>query len=81
MARFIFNIADSKVPGVEPVEADFETAEQARQEAIAVLASLAKEGLPDGNAHDFSAVVIDAAGTPIFEAVLSLRARWLTPQG
>ena len=51
-----------------------------RKEAIALLASLAHEVLPDGDAHDFGATVTDAGGRPLFRATLSLRAEWLDGQ-
>jgi hypothetical protein len=53
------------------------TSEEARIEAIRVLVGLAADALPDGNTHDFAVVVSSEDDARIFEATLSLRARWL----
>jgi hypothetical protein len=77
MAIFTFQIEDSKSPSYGPVLVEFDDINQVRDEAIAVLAGLAKDALPDGDAHDFTAIVRDSNGVALFEATLSLRSRWL----
>lgn len=80
MKTFTFRLHDSKKPSFEPMSLELHSKEAARREAISSLMGLASDALPDGNTHDFSVVVADEAGEPLFEAALSLRARWLTPE-
>lgn len=77
MPIFTFIIRDSAAPARDPIQVELDSREHAREEAIATLAGLAKDVLPNGDQHDFSARVMDEAGTSIFEAQLSLRGHWL----
>ncbi|WP_375457382.1 DUF6894 family protein [uncultured Methylobacterium sp.] len=77
MPRYFFDIADQG-RGEPDTDGSIHTdAEEARKEAICTLAHMAKDELPDGNAHDFTASVRDESGKVFFRAALSLRAEWL----
>jgi hypothetical protein len=52
--------------------------EHARKEAIATLAQLANDKLPDGDNHTFRANVRDETDKRIYEAVLTLTSGWVT---
>ena len=77
MARFSFSITESTKPSLAPTVLELPTSEEARIEAIRVLVGLAADAFPDGNTHDFAVVVSNEEDARIFEATLSLRARWL----
>ena len=80
MPLFHFDVIDSKETPGGPLDVDLPDVAEARKQAIGLLAALAHEALPDGNMHDFRATVSTVEGKPVFEAVLSLRARWLIPE-
>jgi hypothetical protein len=76
----MFDVTDSKQAKREPIEIEISDRREARQEVIALLAGMAHEALPDGDDHEFSAVISDESGTKLFEASLRLKARWLVPE-
>jgi hypothetical protein len=76
--NFRFYIEDSAEIASNPIDVDLANATEARTESIKLLAAIAHDVLPDGNRHDFAVRVNDASDVPLFEATLSLRARWLT---
>lgn len=78
MPNFRFYVADSSESARSPIDVDLPSATEARIEAIKVLAEIAYDILPDGNLHDFVVRVTHGVDVPLFEATLSLRARWLT---
>jgi hypothetical protein len=76
--RYYFDIND----GVRDLRDDegvtLNDKECARKEAIATLAQLANEILPDGNNHTFTANVRDETNEPIYEATLALKSGWVS---
>lgn len=78
MPRFFFDIDD----GVKSYEGDdagveLADAEVARREAIATLAEVAVEVLPDGDRHSLKARVRDESERLIYEATLTLDGGWV----
>lgn len=77
MPRYFFDIADQGRGGSDTEGSVHAGPHEARQEAIATIAHMAKDELPDGNSHDFTASVRDESGKVFFKAALSLRAEWV----
>ena len=54
---------------------------EARDQAIALLPDLARAGLPDGDHHEYTAIVRCRDGRMRYEAKLSFRGGWIEPPG
>jgi hypothetical protein len=77
MPRFYFDINDGHRLTHDDKGQHFASREQARVAAIAVLPDIARDEIANGDTRVFSVQVRDDAGGTIFEASLSLQARWL----
>lgn len=77
MAVYRFQTHDSKEPDSPASSLEMSDPEAARLQAIRALVEMARDVLPDGNAHEFTVMVRDARDKPMFEASLTLKARWL----
>ena len=77
MPRYFFDITDQGEGGRDDDGSVHESPQAARKEAIGTLAHMAKDELPDGNAHDFTASIRDEDGKVLFRATLLLRAEWV----
>jgi len=77
MALYFFDTNDGEDRRIDEDGTDFPTKDDARRAAISLLPSLACEELPDSNESLFVVSVRDAAGRSLFEASLTIKARWL----
>lgn len=77
MALYFFDTNDGDVVARDADGLDIPDEARIRAEAIAALADMARDRLPDGDAHVFSVKVRDASGRHIFHATLTLVAEWL----
>ena len=77
MPLFYFDINDGDCLIRDDEGTDLVDSRAARNEAIGVLPSIAKDELPDGDRRDFVSEVRDASGRVIFRATLSLTTEWL----
>ncbi len=77
MARYYFDIDDGDVATEDDDGTELDGLSEARNHAIAVLPSLARDVLPDGDRREFRVTLRDANGRSIFRASLSFRADWL----
>lgn len=76
MALFFFDIDDGKYSTIDPEGMEFADREAARHAAVAALAGIARDELPNGENCSFKAVIRDSAGRAIFEARLEFTSRW-----
>ena len=79
MPRFFFDLYDGDELARDTEGFELQP-EEARKQAIASLAEIAQDEMPDGDERDFTVRVRDEDGHVIFEATLSLRAHWVTDQ-
>jgi hypothetical protein len=77
MPKYFFDIHDGEHATVDNAGIDCADRKQVRSEAIQALPDIARDILPDGDNHSFSVRVRDDAGRYVFEASLTLIARWL----
>ena len=79
MPRYFFDIDDGTRQTRDDTGFDLPDLQTARDEALAVLPSLARDEIPDGDEHVLTVHVRDAEGQPIFRASLSLSSQWFVP--
>ena len=76
MALYFFDVTDDgAVNHVEPLGTDMPKADVA-EEAVAMIASIASDRLPDGMSRVFAVSVRDEHDAVVFKASLSLVAGW-----
>jgi hypothetical protein len=74
---FDFNDDDDRVPSApDTMGTDLPSLALVPEEAVAVLANIARDRLPDGNSRVFSASVRNEEGLVIFTASLTLKSGW-----
>lgn len=72
MPRFWFDFEDGGPPTIDEDGMDFATAEVAAEEAVAALASLAKDIIPRAGPHkDIAVNMRDEAAQDVFRATIS----------
>jgi hypothetical protein len=69
--RFFFDVYDGETTTVDGSGLELADLHTARQEAVAALAGIAKDALPDGVRRDFFIEVRDASGRKRLRASLS----------
>ena len=77
MPLFYFDIYDDGKLARDEFGVELDSLYEAREQAIALLPDLARDGLPDGDSHDFTAVVRCTGGRVRYEATLSFRGNWV----
>lgn len=77
MPRYFFDIFDGDVLSPDDTGMDCESDLHARDQAIDALPDMAREELPDGAQRTMWVKIRDGTGSPIFEASLELKSRWL----
>ncbi len=77
MALFFFDTSDGEDRRIDEDGTEFPCKDDARRAAISLLPTLACEELPDTNEGSFEVNVRDEAGSYLFRASLTLKARWL----
>ena len=78
MSRYFFDTDDGEQADQDKIGISFSNADLARAEALRALTDMARDVMPDGNERRFSVHVRDREGNGIFEAKLTLRAKWLS---
>jgi hypothetical protein len=73
---FDFNDDDRAPSAPDSMGTDLPSLEWIPEEAVAALANIAKDQLPDGNHRVFSASVRNEEGLVIFTASLTLQSGW-----
>jgi hypothetical protein len=77
MPMFFFDLTDDGAPSSpDIIGTDLFDKYWIPEEAQALLASVARDRLPNGLHRDFSVSVRDEFGQPVFVATLSMQARW-----
>ena len=77
MPLYFFDVIDDGEPGSpDEIGTDFPDKESIPDEAVALLANVARERLPDGTHRTFSVSVREAEGPVMFKATLSFQAGW-----
>ncbi len=77
MPRFFFDTHDGDHLVRDPSGHELPHREAARQAALAVLPSMARDEVPNGDRHDFYVNVRNDNGQTIYTACMSLVGRWL----
>ena len=77
MPRYFFDTYDAGQLQMDDQGIDCDTRQDLRENAINSLPEIAREELPDGDHHVFVVKVRDLRGSTVFEASLTLEARWL----
>jgi hypothetical protein len=73
MPRYFFDTTDTGLSQIDDVGTELIDLEAARGEALAMLAGIARDELPDGDAREFVVRIRDDAGSILLTASLSLR--------
>ena len=76
MPKFYFDIDDGTGDSVDTEGCDMKDRVQARSEAMEALYVIGREADPDSDHRDITAIVRDNSDKIIFEARLSLVAKW-----
>ena len=76
MPTYFFDIIDGGNVTSDQFGVDLENDDEAREQAIALLPSIARDALPDGDEHEFVATVRNEQDQVVYEASLALRGRW-----
>lgn len=77
MPHYFFDVDDGSRPMRDDTGHEIDSREHLRCAAIAALADIAKDQLPDGDHSRFLVRVRNVADVYVFEASLTLDARWL----
>ena len=77
MPIFYIDVYDNEMLARDEFGLELDNLDEAREQAIALLPDMARQGLPDGDAHDYTAVVRCPEGRIRYEARLSLRGAWV----
>ena len=77
MPIFFIDVYDNETLARDEFGLELDDLFEAREQAIALLPDMARQGLPDGDAHDYTAVVRCREGRVRYEARLSLRGGWV----
>jgi len=78
MPRYFFDVDDGIGATRDDTGTDLKSLNDVRAEAIWLLPSIARDELPDGDSRRFAVKVRDKQGRYVFEASLTLVARWLS---
>lgn len=70
MARYYFDIQDSNGFHSDDIGDEFSTFEEAREQAQSLLPDIAREELPDGEAHTITCEVRDETGQIVYRGKL-----------
>jgi hypothetical protein len=73
MPRYFFDTTDTGLSQTDDVGTELVDLEAARGEVLAMLAGIARDELPDGDAREFVVRIRDDAGSILLTASLSLR--------
>lgn len=76
MPRYFFDIIDAGRLTRDEFGDDLADDEEARDQAISLVADIAREGLPDGDRHEFIARARNERGETVYEASLALDGNW-----
>ncbi len=79
MPLYYIDLYDNETLARDEFGLELESLYEAREQAIALLPDMARHGLPDGDSHDYTAVVRCREGRVRYEATLSLRGGWVEP--
>lgn len=77
MPRYYFDVQDQNKVTADDVGIECETPDDVRKTAIGALPGIAADALPDGDRHVLAVLVRDESGKKVFEASLTLEARWV----
>lgn len=77
MPRYYFDVIDGGLI-VDDEGLDLANLETARDKALRALPDIAKSLLFTENEREVSITMRNESGTPLFEATLTIKARWLT---
>ena len=77
MSLFYFDINDGLEAAYDDTGTELADRAEARKEALAVLAPVAREGLPDSMKCAVTVTVRDGAKRPLFHASLTLVEDWI----
>ena len=79
MPLYYFDLADNGAVVTDDFGVELEDLFEAREQAIALLPDMARDELPDGERHEFSAVVRCEDGRVRYVAKLVFTGRWVEP--
>lgn len=79
--RYFFDTDDGSGLVADEEGQDVAGLDRMRLLALDALPDIARDIIPDGDERVLSVRVRDESGTYVFEAFLSLKARWLTSSG
>ena len=74
---YYFDFDDGKQASCDKLGTEFGNLEEVADEAVAVLAEMAKDRLPSGSHRVLAASVRNKQGSVIFKATLTLQSEWL----
>ena len=77
MPLYYIDLYDNETLARDEFGLELDDLYEARDQAIALLPDMARHGLPDGDSHDYTAVVRCREGRVRYEATLSLRGGWI----
>ncbi|RYC32396.1 hypothetical protein D3273_08370 [Lichenibacterium minor] len=77
MPLYYIDLYDNEVLARDEFGLELDSLYEAREQAIALLPDMARHGLPDGDSHDYTAVVRCHEGRVRYEVTLSLRGGWV----
>ena len=73
MARYFFDVRDCKGLQRDTIGDEFDSFEEARQQAQSLLPDIAREELPDGEYHLITCDVRDEEGRTVYRGEISYR--------
>ena len=79
MPLYYFDVADNGALVTDDFGVELDDLYEAREQAIALLPDMARNEMPDGDRHEFSAVVRCSGGRVRYEAKLVFEGRWIEP--
>jgi hypothetical protein len=78
MPRYYFDLFENGSHQVDDAGLEFQTLDQVRQEAMEALPEIAKDQVPkDGDRQNFTVLVKDEDGKPVYTASLTFAGLWL----
>ncbi|WP_102958382.1 DUF6894 family protein [Mangrovicella endophytica] len=79
MPRFFIDMSDDETFSRDDAGLVFKDVEEAKNAAVATLADMAREALPDGDARTFLAIIRGEDGGMLLQANLTLKVTSLVP--
>ena len=76
MPLYFFDVFDNGVVVTDEFGIELDNVLEARHQAIAILPDMARNELPDGDQHEFKAVVRDQGGHALYVAKLTYCGEW-----